>query len=375
MHKAISRTLWGVAFVGGLTVLGAGAANAADTSGEDGVASGTQIGILGEAPAVISGNAISILGDSGSAGTVSQPAGSGGAAESASTTNGQGGTLGGSQVMPEVTAPVAVIGNAISILGDSSSADSATPNGQVDDTDASTGASAVTTGDGGLAGGNQVAPDAALPIVVGGNSISVLGDSTTEGTPTGIATADGSSDGTPGTTTGDDGIASGNQVTPDVDAPVVISGNDIAVIRDDGLGEAVGDDGVLDGILDGLLQIDPVVGEELPGIPIIGESVIDGPLVGGAIVSEPVIDGPVVDGPLIGDVLSPADTVIVTGDPVVDDGESPGPVPLMVTAALSPAMMLAATGGEALPLIGGIALMLGVGLALITIRRVARAVS
>src|SRR5690554_33343 len=105
MHKAVSRALWGAFFVGGLTVLGAGAANAADTSGEDGVASGNQVGVLGELPVIIGGNAISILGDSESSGSTT-PASGGDAVASTATTSGGDSILGGNQVLPDIVAPI-----------------------------------------------------------------------------------------------------------------------------------------------------------------------------------------------------------------------------------------------------------------------------
>ena len=42
MRTYLKRALWGTLLAGGITLLGATAANAADTSGEDGLLSGTQ---------------------------------------------------------------------------------------------------------------------------------------------------------------------------------------------------------------------------------------------------------------------------------------------------------------------------------------------
>ena len=42
MHTLIKRALWGTLLAGGITLLGATAANAAETSGDDGLLSGTQ---------------------------------------------------------------------------------------------------------------------------------------------------------------------------------------------------------------------------------------------------------------------------------------------------------------------------------------------
>lgn len=313
MHKALSRTLWGVVFVGGLTVLGAGSANAADTSGEDGMASGNQIGILGEVPVTIGGNAISILGDSSSAGTVSPPAT---AAES-------------------------------------------------------TGTAATTSGQDAILGGNQVMPDATLPITIGGNSISIIGDSETE--PATAAPTEESSDDAPATTSGADGVASGNQVAPDADAPVIVSGNDVAVIRDDGFR----DRGLLDSILEDGLLSGVLHNGASEGLPILADT-RRAPMMGDMAMTEPVVDGPLFGDVEFGDVefVSPISMgTTVAEATAVEEDTSPGSSPLMATAALAPAMMLAATGGESLPLVGGIALMLATGLALVASGRMTHAVS
>src|SRR5690554_1999240 len=150
MNKAISRALWGAFFVGGLTVLGAGAAHAADTAGEDGTASGNQAGILADLPVNIGGNAISILGDSESSGATATASETAPAAGSSNTT-GEDGTVGGNQVVADIVAPIVASGNAISILGDSSTegTDTTAPTADNDGTDA------TTTGEDGIAGGNQ----------------------------------------------------------------------------------------------------------------------------------------------------------------------------------------------------------------------------
>jgi len=56
----------GALFVGGIWALGTTAANAATTTGDDGLLSGTQVGAVVEAPVSALGNAVSVLGDSSS---------------------------------------------------------------------------------------------------------------------------------------------------------------------------------------------------------------------------------------------------------------------------------------------------------------------
>ena len=81
-------------------------------------------------------------------------------------------------------------GNAISVLGDSSAAGSSTtggtPAGAGDGTGtgAGDGTGAVTDGDAGTLGGGQLPIDVGLPVTVGGNAISVAGDSGTAGSDT-----------------------------------------------------------------------------------------------------------------------------------------------------------------------------------------------
>ena len=298
MQSFIWKALVGVAFTGGLLAVGAGVAYADNTtSGDDGTGSGSQaviglnlpitlggnaISVLGDssstgssatppaagpapsgntngnvsllggtqalvdahAPVTVSGNAISVIGDSGSASsTVGSPAGATGSASSdgssggSGTTSGDHSTLGGTQVLGDVAAPVNVTGNAISVAGDSTSdgsfaGQSATGSGSTDP--ASTGG-ATTSGDSGILGGTQVVPDVAAPVTATGDAISVIGDSSSTGSSTGTATGTvgGVDTGIPGvTTSGDDGILGGSQIAPAVSAPVTIGGDAVSVIGD-----------------------------------------------------------------------------------------------------------------------------------------------
>lgn len=237
MNKIISRGLWGVLFVAGLSVLGATAANAAETTGQDGTASGTQGVISLGAPIGVGGNAISILGDSTSSGaTSSEPASSPATspATSPSSTSGGDATLGGTQAIVTGIVPVTAGGNAVSVLGDSSSsnASSAAATPIVGDSTGST-----TTGEDGTASGTQLMPDLIAPIGVSGNSVSVLGDSESTGSTSGTSEAPTASDAgssSTGTTTGEGGTASGTQVAPRFMAPIALSDNAISVLGDSG---------------------------------------------------------------------------------------------------------------------------------------------
>src|SRR5690554_6542182 len=287
MRKSVSRALWGAFFVGGLTVLGAGAAHAADTSGEDGTASGNQVGILGELSVTIGGNAISILGDSESSGSTASTT-SGDATSNTSTTSGEDATGGGNQIIPDVVAPIVASGNAISVLGDSSTEGTHTSAATEGDTNGTT---AGTTGEDAIAGGNQVTPDADLPILVSGNSISLIGDSSTEGTHTSAAT-EGDTNGTTAGTTAEGATADRNQVTPDAVLPIIASGNSISLIGDsstEGTHTSAATEGDTNGTTAGTTGEDAIAGgnqvtpdADLPiivsgnGISLIGDSSTEG---------------------------------------------------------------------------------------------------
>lgn len=64
MNKHVKYALWGVLLAGGVSLLGASAANAAETDGDDGLLSGTQILAPITAPVNVVGNAVSVLGTS-----------------------------------------------------------------------------------------------------------------------------------------------------------------------------------------------------------------------------------------------------------------------------------------------------------------------
>ena len=105
MRTFYKRALWGTLIAGGITLLGATAANAADntTSGQDGILSGTQALVSVSAPITVSGNSVSLLGHS----TATSPAPAAPApapAASAGTTGSGGVGSGGSDgqfLLPE----------------------------------------------------------------------------------------------------------------------------------------------------------------------------------------------------------------------------------------------------------------------------------
>ncbi|MEV8274437.1 hypothetical protein AB0O93_14260, partial [Microbacterium sp. NPDC077184] len=193
MNTMLTRALWGTLLAGGITLAGGAAANAVDllgdTTGEDGLLSGTQAVLNVDLPVTIGGNALSIIGDATSvdaetAAPAAEPA------PVVAETSGHDSVGGGSQAIIDVHLPVTVGGNAVSVLGDATTVDAAT------ETDAAPAAPVaeeapaaepvadapvvgVTDGTDSILGGTQgiVAVDA--PVTVGGNALSVIGDATT----------------------------------------------------------------------------------------------------------------------------------------------------------------------------------------------------
>ena len=129
MRTFIKRALLGALIGGGLALGGAGLAHADETSGDDGLLSGTQA-ILGvDIPVTIGGNAVSVIGDSTSSGATTPapaPAAPAPAPVAEATTSGDESIGGGTQVVAPITVPVTVGGNAVSVIGDSEITDATT---------------------------------------------------------------------------------------------------------------------------------------------------------------------------------------------------------------------------------------------------------
>ncbi|MET2011199.1 hypothetical protein ABXJ56_06580, partial [Microbacterium chocolatum] len=247
MNTMLTRALWGTLLAGGITLAGGAAANAVDllgdTTGEDGLLSGTQAVLNVDLPVTIGGNALSVIGDASSVDAVTEAP----AAESApveAVTSGQDGVGGGSQAIVDVHVPVTVGGNAVSVIGDATTIDAGTG------TDAASAAPVaeepaaepvadapvvgVTDGSDSLLGGTQILAPITAPVTAGGNAISVIGDATTvDSTTTGGTHGNGhNGDGLLGITNGSDSILGGTQILAPITAPVTAGGNAISVIGD-----------------------------------------------------------------------------------------------------------------------------------------------
>lgn len=195
------------------------------TSGEDGVLSGNQLNPVVNAPITVCGNAISVAG-SASAGCT--PTGQGIGSTGDNTTSGEDAQLlSGNQVNPIANAPVTVCGNAVAVLGDSVAV--CDPGDQGTGTGDSGTGDNTTSGDGGNLSGNQADPIVNAPVTVCGNAVGGEAEAICSPGDQGVGGDTGTGD---DDTSGEDGNGSGNQISPNVDTPVTVCGNAVAVIED-----------------------------------------------------------------------------------------------------------------------------------------------
>jgi LPXTG-motif cell wall-anchored protein len=207
------------------------------TSGEDGGGSGNQTTVIALVPVDASGNQVTVIGQGNSdtaagSSTASTPTGTSGAA-AAPVTSGQDGIGSGNQTGVIALVPVDASGNQVTVIGQDNTVDStgssttSTPAAG----SASGSAGPVTSGQDGIGSGNQTGVVAPVPVDASGNQVTVIGQDnlvTSSGSTTGEASAG------PGpTTTGAGGIGSGNQTPVGATAPVGTSGNQVTVIGQD----------------------------------------------------------------------------------------------------------------------------------------------
>lgn len=230
MHTFVKRALWGAAIAGGMTLLGATAAGAVETGGDDGILSGTQIQAPLSIPIEVAGNAISVLGSSSTEAPASPaPAPEPEPAPAEAVTGGSDGIGSGSQAVVEVAVPVTVAGNAISVLGDAESAGAPAAPASPAEPAAQ---EATTDGTDGLLSGTQGIVSADVPIDVSGNAVSVLGESRVSGdggSPS-PAPGGGAADPVALLTNGSSGLLGGSQVAAPISIPLTVGGNGVAIL-------------------------------------------------------------------------------------------------------------------------------------------------
>lgn len=200
MRTIHSRVLMGALIGGGLAILGTGMAHAADTSGADGLLSGDQAVISVDLPVTVGGNAVSVIGDSSTADATTIGGSDATTTGGSVSTDGTDSLLGGNQGIVAVDVPVAVGGNAVSIIGDSSTVDATTTVAPGD-----SGQDASTNGSDSLGGGNQAVIPVEVPVTVGGNALSVIGDSVSNDATTTTGSGHDSEHGKSGNGSGQEG--------------------------------------------------------------------------------------------------------------------------------------------------------------------------
>lgn len=85
----------------------------------------------------------------------------------------------------------------------------------------------TTSGDNGVLSGNQVNPNVNAPVTACGNAVGVVGSPEASCAPNVSGGGAGHN-----RTSGDNGVLSGNQVNPNVNAPVTVCGNAVGVVGD-----------------------------------------------------------------------------------------------------------------------------------------------
>ncbi|WP_436492966.1 beta strand repeat-containing protein [Actinokineospora sp. HUAS TT18] len=189
------------------------------TSGTDSGLAGNVVALNWAAPVQITGNALAVLGNADTYNTASQSAVSGGDIE----TDGTHGSIAGNVLAGHLATPVQVNGNA-GAAGGNATADSASSS------EATSGGSIWTSGQDGSIAGNAAALPIGSPVQGNGNSVAVAGISETYSSSDAVAKAGEEVEGIFGsqnyiTTNGDPATASGNVVQPALAGPVALTCN------------------------------------------------------------------------------------------------------------------------------------------------------
>ena len=222
----------------GFLLAAGGAAHANwSTASNAGAVTGNQVGATAQAPVSVNNNAIGVHGfaqANGGGGAAAASASSAGAG--AMSTGQNGGAASGNQVGATAQAPLTVSGNSIALLGASSTsgsggAASASTGGNGGATAASSVGAMSTGQNAGALTGNQANAVVQAPLTVSNNSIGILGFAQTTGGGAGGSAAGTATGGAGAQTTGlNAGVASGDQVGALLQAPVNANCNSIAIL-------------------------------------------------------------------------------------------------------------------------------------------------
>lgn len=121
MHKNVKKALAVVVATGGLALAGAGAASADTAIGEtadnsNGLITGNNVGASLNAPILLGGNAVGVLG-AGINGSYVGPATPDQFAGAAGSTWGDNGVISGNNALLPLNVPISGLGNAVGVLG------------------------------------------------------------------------------------------------------------------------------------------------------------------------------------------------------------------------------------------------------------------
>ncbi|MEE2039022.1 chaplin family protein [Nocardiopsis sp. CT-R113] len=200
----------------------------ANTDGSGGIGSGNQIIVPVDVEADLCGNSLAVLGISSAKCTqvsevLYEASGNGGPA-----TDGSGGIGSGNQIIVPVDAAIDACGNSLAVGGISEA--ECIEVVEVLEEESADAPSTRTDGSGGIASGNQIVVPVDAAINVCGNSVAILGGSSSKCTTIiNIIQASPENEGGPATD-GSGGVGSGNQVLVPVDAAVDICGNAVSVL-------------------------------------------------------------------------------------------------------------------------------------------------
>lgn len=241
MHAWIRRALCAAGLTGGMVLLGIGLAESASaedtgpvTTGESGIVSGNQTGVDAQVPINLSGNQVTVIGQDNTTSSDSG-ASTAGADPGSPTTSGEDAIASGNQTAVGVQAPVNASGNQVTVIGQDNQTQS-TGSAATTENDGVDGG--TTSGESGIAAGNQTGADVQVPVNASGNQVTVIGQDNTvdaTGSSATAGTADGTDDAVVAgpVTSGEGGIIAGNQTGIGLDVPVNLSGNQVTVIGQD----------------------------------------------------------------------------------------------------------------------------------------------
>jgi hypothetical protein len=211
-----------------------GPSSSPTTSGQSGIASGNQTAVTALVPVNVSGNQVTVIGQDNTVASqggsaTATPAGS--SASGAPVTSGENGIGSGNQTGVVALVPVNASGNQVTVIGQDNTV-SSTGSSTAGTPGAGSTTGPVTSGQDGIGSGNQTGVVALVPVNASGNQVTVVGQDNTVNS-TGTSTTGGSTTGPGETTTGEDGAGSGNQTPVVVAVPVNPSGNQVTVVGQD----------------------------------------------------------------------------------------------------------------------------------------------